>query len=300
MFNAIQSRRLVQAGAYLAGLALSLFISQAAYAGGHLASERAAQAADSATVLAEVLAGDHRSDEIKARDPSRHPAETLAFFGMEPDMAVIEITPSAGWYTQVIAPYIAKGGGTYYAAHIDPNGAPEFMLRGLERFEEMVSDPVYGDVSIVAHGANVEDMVPEGTVDMVVTFRNIHNWMPRDFAEKSFALMYKALKPGGILGVVEHRASDAEAQDPKAASGYVREDYAIKLIEGAGFEFVASSPVNDNPKDTKDHPFGVWTLPPILSTGRRGQEPDENFDQSTVIGIGESDRFTLKFVKPAS
>lgn len=299
MFNTYQSRRPVKAAAFFTSLALSLFVGQAGYASSHLAGESAGDSADSAAILAEVLAGDHRSDENKARDQFRHPAEILAFFGMEPDMTVIEITPSAGWYTQVIAPYMARGGGTYYAGHVDPTDAPEFLLRSLERFKEMVSDPVYGDVNIVAHGANVENLVPEGSADMIVTFRNIHNWMPRGFAEKSFADMYKALKPGGILGVVEHRASDAEPQDPKAASGYVREDYAIKLAEDAGFEFVASSPINNNPKDTKDHPFGVWTLPPTLSASRRGQAADEDFDQASFIAIGESDRFALKFVKPA-
>ena len=145
----------------------------------------------------------------------------------------------------------------------------------------------------------VENIVPEGTADMVVSFRNIHNWMGRDWAEKAFADIYKALKPGGIFGVVEHRASDAVEQDPKAANGYVREDYAIALAEAAGFELVESSPINNNPNDTKDHPFGVWTLPPTLAKARFGDEPDPDFDQSPYQAIGESDRFTLKFRKPA-
>ena len=136
------------------------------------------------------------------------------------------------------------------------------------------------------------DIAPPGSADLVVTFRNIHNWMARGEAEAAFRSFYKALKPGGVLGVEEHRGRTDQPQDPAAKSGYVRQDYAIALAEGAGFKFVASSEVNANPKDTKDYPAGVWTLPPTLRLGDR--------DRAKYEAIGESDRFVLKFVKPDS
>jgi predicted methyltransferase len=149
---------------------------------------------------------------------------------------------------------------------------------------------VYDKVEVVSFLADGADAVPPGTVDMVVTFRNIHNWMARDQAAQAFASMYRALKPGGVLGVVEHRGNPAVPQDPKAKSGYVNEDYAIRLIEEQGFRLVAKSEVNDNPKDTKDYEQGVWTLPPTYRLGDK--------DREKYAAIGESDRFTLRFVKP--
>ncbi len=274
--------------------------------GNTVAGSRAPDAAESiseadAALLAEVLAGDHRSDEERARDDWRHPAETLAFFGVASNMTVVEIAPSGGWYSKVLAPYLNRGGGTFYAAHFDASSGPDFFKNAVTRFEETFTDKeLYGDYILTAHGADVEQMAPDGSADVVLTFRNVHNWMPAGSADKIIADAYKALKPGGIFGVLDHRADDSEPQDPKAVSGRLREDYAIELIEASGFEFVATSEVNNNSKDTRDQPFGVWTLPPTLrSSATRGGEPAADYDSAPYEAVGESDRFTLKFRKPA-
>ena len=244
--------------------------------------------------LAEVAAGDHRSEENRARDAYRHPVETLEFFGLTPETEVVEIWPSGGWYTEVIAPYVNER-GQYFAAHWDPNSETEFVRRGVEAFKaKLAANPeAYGNARmLVLMPPDQMDFAPPESVDMVLTFRNIHNWMPRGMAEDMFASMYKALKPGGVLGVVEHRGNPEIEQDPKAGNGYVNEDYAIALAEAAGFVLEAKSEVNANPKDTKDYDTGVWTLPPTL------RKKDE--DQDKYLAIGESDRFTLKFRKPAA
>ena len=249
----------------------------------------------SSEILANIMAADHRSDEARARDASRHPAETLAFFGLESGMTVIEIWPFGGWYTRIIAPYLQQGGGTYYAAKFVRDGAPS----GVEKFLETFGDSaLYGDVRIAVHGADVPEIAPENTADMVVSFRNLHNWLPRGWDQKAFDDIYRVLKPGGIFGLVDHRAKTDAPQDPKAASGYVREDYTIALAEKSGFVLVGSSLVNNNPNDSADHPFGVWTLPPTLMSQPRGEPKDEAFDHAPYIAIGESDRYTLKFMKP--
>ena len=244
--------------------------------------------------LADIAAGDHRSEENRARDAYRHPVETLEFFGLEPDMTVVEIWPSGGWYTEVIAPYV-NAEGTYIAAHWDPEDEREFVRNGVQSFKDKLAErpDLYGGVQMsVLMPPEKWDVAPEGSADMIVTFRNIHNWMPRGYTEDMFAAFYKALKPGGVLGIVEHRGDPSVEQDPNAASGYVNEDYAIQLAEAAGFELAGASEINANPKDTKDYDTGVWTLPPTL---RKKEE-----DQDKYMAIGESDRFTLKFRKPAA
>jgi predicted methyltransferase len=222
----------------------------------------------------------------------RHPVETLEFFGLKSDMRVVEIWPAGGWYTEVIAPYM-QNKGKYIAAHWDPQSDIEFVRNGVKAYQDKlaVHPEAYKNVemAVLMYPDKIE-FVPPGSVDMVLTFRNIHNWMGRDFADEIFASMYAALKPGGILGVVEHRGNPEVPQDPKASSGYVNQDYAIALAEKAGFVLEATSEINANPKDRKDYATGVWTLPPTLRAG------DENRDE--YLAIGESDRFTLKFVKP--
>lgn len=244
-----------------------------------------------AAELDRILAGDHRSEANRARDQYRHPRETLLFFGIRPGQTVVEIWPSGGWYTEVIAPLVA-GRGKFYAAHVVPNPANENTTRALKAYaDKLAARPdVYGDVTITALGPGSTDIAPPGSADLIVSFRNIHNWMGRDFAPEAFAAMYKALKPGGVLGIVEHRGNPAVPQDPKAASGYVNEDHAIRMIEAAGFRLVAKSEVNANPKDTKDYEKGVWTLPPVYAM--------KDVDREKYAAIGESDRFTLKFIKP--
>ncbi len=246
-----------------------------------------------AASLDRILAGDHRSAENRARDMYRHPRETLLFFGIRPEQTVVEIWPSSGWYTEVIAPLV-QGKGKYYAAHVPPNPDNEGVTRALKNYaDKLAARPdLYGGVTVTALGpGSTADIAPPGSADLVVSFRNLHNWMARDFAPDAIAAMYKALKPGGVLGIVEHRGNPAVPQDPKAANGYVNEDYAIRMIEAAGFRLVAKSEVNANPKDTKDYEKGVWTLPPRFAAG--------DVDREKYAAIGESDRFTLKFIKPS-
>ncbi|HEV3180636.1 MAG TPA: methyltransferase domain-containing protein [Steroidobacteraceae bacterium] len=244
-----------------------------------------------AEALTAILAGNQRSPENRARDEYRHPKETLLFFGIRPEMSVLEVWPEPGWYTEVIAPLLHDK-GKYYAAVIaaDPDNRNITQRLGEYRAKLAARSDLYDRVAVVSFPADGGDVVPPGSLDMVVTFRNLHNWMGRDMAPQAFATLYRALKPGGVLGIVEHRGNPALAQDPKAKSGYVNEDYAIRLIEAQGFRLVAKSQVNANPKDTKDYEQGVWTLPPTYRLGTK--------DHDKYAAIGESDRFTLRFLKP--
>jgi predicted methyltransferase len=244
-----------------------------------------------AEALTAILAGNQRSPENRARDEYRHPKETLLFFGIRPEMSVLEVWPEPGWYTEVIAPLL-RDKGKYYAAVIaaDPDNRNITQRLGQYRAKLAARSDLYDRVAVVSFPADGGDVVPPGSLDMVVTFRNLHNWMGRDMAPQAFATLYRALKPGGVLGIVEHRGNPALAQDPKAKSGYVNEDYAIRLIEAQGFRLVAKSQVNANPKDTKDYEQGVWTLPPTYRLGTK--------DHDKYAAIGESDRFTLRFLKP--
>ncbi|MBK6596759.1 MAG: class I SAM-dependent methyltransferase [Proteobacteria bacterium] len=256
------------------------------------ASRTAPAASNVAKQLDQVLAGAHRSTESRARDKYRHPKETLLFFGLEPTMRVAEIWPGAnGWYAEVVAPLVA-GKGQYYAVQWEANPQAEFIAKGIAAFNAKVaaSPAAYGNMVSTELGPNRLTIAPAGSLDMVLTFRNIHNWMSRDFQAVAPKAMFDALKPGGILGVVEHRGNAAIEQDPKAKNGYVNEDYAIKLFTDAGFELLAKSEINANPQDTKDYEQGVWTLPPTYRLGET--------DRDKYAAIGESDRFTLKFRKP--
>jgi predicted methyltransferase len=259
------------------------------------AAAAAAPVTDGATLSAidRTLAGDHRSPANRARDVYRHPKETLSFFGLRQDMTVMEVWPGGGgWYTEVLAP-VLRDKGRYIAASWDPKAESKYTQDNLKAYaEKLASRPdMYSKATVVAlQYPNELKPVPDGSVDMVLTFRNLHNWMSREAAEPMLAAMFKALKPGGVLGMVEHRAADNVPQDPSAKSGYVRADYAIALAKAAGFELVGQSEINANPKDTKDYPQGVWTLPPTYREG------DANRDR--YAAIGESDRFTLRFRKP--
>lgn len=243
--------------------------------------------------LAAVLAGEHRSPENKARDQYRHPAETLTFFSVTPDATVVEIWPGGGWYTEIIAPYL-RDKGRYIAAGFDPESNVEFIRMAAARYQAKLDEnpELYGKTEMaVFMPPNQLDEIPAASVDVVLTFRSIHNWMPRGSQDDIFAALYRMLKPGGVLGVVEHRGNPAIPQDPEAKTGYVNQEYAIELAEKAGFVLNGSSEINANPRDTKDHPEGVWTLPPTLRLKDQGKE--------TWLAIGESDRFTLRFIKPA-
>ena len=257
-------------------------------------------------VLAEVVAGDWRGDEAKARDRYRHPVESLTFWGLKPGMAILEIQPGgASWWTEILAPYAKRTGGTFSATGADlanPN-LSEGAKKARASFEERygAKPEVYGKVNVVNWGA-VSRTLPAASYDFILTARSIHGWMQDKpgTVEATFAEFYKALKPGGVLAVEQHRAKPlpaGAAEDP--ASGYVSEAYVIGVAEKAGFKLAGKSEINANAKDTKDHPFGVWTLPPTLRSSAYGSgKPDDpNFDHSKYEAIGESDRMTLKFVK---
>lgn len=255
---------------------------------------------DNASLLAAVIAGDHRTEEERLRDQYRHPSETLMFFGIEPGMNVVEIWPGGGWYTQVIAPYLKEGGGKYYAAGFSRSGASDRTLQSIARFADAYTGKpdIYGDVEMTVLGED-GDIAPDGSADAVLTFRNVHNWTIHSKAEENFAKFYRALKPGGILGIVDHRA-DGAGLPTDGSSGYVYEADIVALAAAAGFNYDASSEINANALDTKDHPFGVWTLPPVRRESEvRGIE-DPAFDHSAYDAIGESDRMTLKFRKPVA
>ncbi|MCI5048234.1 MAG: hypothetical protein MRY59_12095 [Aquisalinus sp.] len=283
--------------------ALSTLVLVAACGGGsddtNSSEPVAAPEAQTAMTLEAAVAAQTRDRENRQRDPYRNPAETLSFFGLEPDMTVVEIWPGGGWYAEIIAPYLAAGGGTYIAAGFDPNGASERGLARIAAFnDKFTGNPeLYGDVEISAFSARSGPLASAGSADMVLTFRNVHNWMSGDYADKAFTDFYDVLKPGGVLGVVEHRLPADRDQEAASASGYVREDVVISFAEAAGFELVGKSEINANPADTADHPFGVWTLPPVRRTSAT-RDPDPEFDRAPYDAIGESDRMTLKFRKP--
>lgn len=254
-----------------------------------------APAVVASVTLDDVLAHPRRAEEAK-RDQFRHPKGTLEFFEVEPGKKVAEIWP--GWYTNVIAPYLAANGGTYVAV-LRPDGLSERYDTRNAAYKEKYSDTsVYGDIEFGGFAKDNYDIVEPNSLDVIVTFRNVHNWMGGEYGPEAYGAFYKALKPGGILGVVEHRLPESAEQNPKGQTGYVQESFMKNQAIGAGFEFVASSEVNANPKDTADHPFGVWTLPPASFKGNERNPAPEDFNPEYFKNIGESDRATLKFRKP--
>jgi predicted methyltransferase len=270
------------------GCAITPFLANCASQSTHSTSATSA-------ALNRILASDHRAAS-RARDIYRHPKATLEFFGIRPDMTVVEVWPGAGWYTEILAPLL-RDQGQLYAAQMDPN-AGDYVRSTVDAYRAKLNaqPDLYSKVIVTALGAPAADgamqpIAPPGSADMVVTFRNLHNWMMLGSEQQALAAMHDALKPGGVLGVVEHRGDPNIPQDTKAASGYVNEQYAIEMIEKAGFKLVAHSEINANPKDTKHYEQGVWTLPPTYALGDK--------DRERYMAIGESDRFTLKFIKVA-
>ncbi len=241
--------------------------------------------------LRQILAGEHRSAAHRARD--RYPLQTLDFFDVRENMTVVEIWPgSAGWYTEILAPLL-KEHGRLYAAHFAADSNIPFFRRSLEKFTEKIHGrpDIYGKLILtVLQPPERLAIAPPGSADRVLTFRNVHNWMKAGQAGTVFRSMFRALKPGGLLGVVEHRNAPGKKQAPRALSGYVSEDAVIALAKKAGFELLDRSEINANPADDRDHPEGVWTLPPTLRLGEK--------DRDRYLRIGESDRMTLKFIKP--
>ena len=256
-----------------------------------------AQAADAA--LKAAIAGPQRAVENTARDGARHPAETLTFWGLKSKQTVIELSPGSGYWTEILAPYAKATGGTYFAtaADLDNPKLSEAAKKGRASFEAKYSDQAkYGPIKYVNFGAASGPLGPPNSADLVITARNIHNWMMQGTLDKVLKDAHAVLKPGGVLAVEEHRA-DPKAELPGGSNGYVSTATVIAAAEKAGFKLAAKSEVNANPKDTKDHPFGVWTLPPSRGTTANGQGSDPNFDRTKYDAIGESDRMTLRFVK---
>ena len=241
-------------------------------------------AAQPASTLDAALAAPTRTPANLARDQYRHPKETLAFFGVKPADTVIELWPGGGWYTEVLAPYLAAGGTLQL---VPPAGKYDERIR-----TKIAGNPVYQKVQVATFTAGQPTSIAANSADVILTFRNVHSWLDAKspIADQVFAEAYRVLKPGGTLGVVEHRLAE-EAEDARQmTSGYVKVSTVRQLAEKAGFQFAGSSEINANPKDTKDYPEGVWTLPPTLELGDK--------DREKYLAIGESDRMTLKFVKP--
>lgn len=228
--------------------------------------------------------------------------ESLRFWGVRPGATVVELWPGAGWYTDILAPFLAATGGKLYAANLQADDPADPAAREIvDAFRRRLEarPRLYGKVEITAFGPTSGPLAPADSADVVLFLRNIHNWMAAGIAEKAFRDAFAALKPGGALGVEEHRAAPGGVQDALAASGYVQQAYVIRLAEEAGFRLQEASELNANPKDTRDHPFGVWTLPPVRLSAPRGEPDDPAFDHAPYDAIGESDRMTLRFIKPS-
>jgi predicted methyltransferase len=243
--------------------------------------------------LRQAIAGAHRTPAFVARDAVRKPYEELRFLGLRPGATVVEISPGGGYWTEILAPYLRDHGKLYVGQF------PLESVKGRAGYERAhkafldklaANEPVYGRVSVTEFAKGYYDIAPPASADFVLTFRNLHNWVAGDYAGAALAAFHRALKPGGILGIEDHRARTDRPQDPKSADGYLREDFAIELAVGAGFEFVGKSELLANPRDTKDHPKGVWTLPPTLTLGET--------DRQKYVAIGEADNFLLMFRKP--
>jgi predicted methyltransferase len=269
---------------------------------GCAAGSAAEPAAKPDPALVQVVDGDWRTAAEKARDKYRHPVECLTFWGLKPGMTVLEVQPGGGWWTNILAPYAKRTGGKLYVTGADLANPDlsEGSRKGRASFAaRWAADPqLYGTVEFVNWGPKSAPL-PANTFDFILTARSVHNWMSTPgWVDKVFKDFHGALKPGGILALEEHRANPGP-QDPKAESGYVTEAYVIDAAERAGFKLAARSELNANPKDTKDYPFGVWTLPPTLTSVPEGSDKaeDPNFDHSKYVAIGESDRMVLKFVK---
>lgn len=273
---AVPARALVAAAAALLALALP-----------------AAAAPNIDTLLDDAIEGKHRSEANRARDPFRRPKMTLLFFGLQKDMSVVEISPSTGWYTEIIAPALKEGGRYIAAVPKVDDKTPEAMRQRDAAFREKLASgrAIYGNAQINAYDPASPTFAPAGSADLVVTFRNVHNWAKAGHTDAMFKGFFNALKKGGVLGVVEHRAKAGTDLKQQIDSGYMTEDLVIEAAERAGFKFDAASELNSNWRDTKDHPGGVWNLPPNL----RGLS---DADKPKYQAIGESDRMTLRFVKP--
>ena len=273
-------------------LPLLLMSGHLTAADNHAAHHAEHHGAGASLTLEQIVVGDHRSAANIARNQFRHPLETLEFFGLTADMTLIEIGPSGGWYTEILAPYM-RDQGRFYGAHFSPNSPVNYHRPSLERFEDKLLErpDMYGKVIIRPLLPPGETAIgPAHGADMALTFRNVHNWIMAGLEYEYFETFYDALKPGGVLGVVEHRAKPGSSMQVMQTTGYVTEAYVKEVAAAAGFEFMAATEINANAKDPREHPEGVWTLPPEYRLGA--------VDRAKYTAIGESDRMTLRFRKP--
>ena len=264
----------------LAATALSMAVSSLVWAQG------------AEGLIDQAMVGNHRAEANKARDKYRHPKETLLFFGLRPEMAVVEISPSRGWYTEILAPVLRDRGQYYAAAAAITEKSPDAVRKNDADYRGMLAaaPALYDKVKLSPLTPGALQVAPAGNADMVLTFRNVHNWAKAGTVDAMFKAFHEALKSGGTLGVVEHRAKPDTSFEQQIETGYMTEAYVVETAQKAGFKLVNKSEINSNPRDTKDYPGGVWTLPPTLRYG------EENRDK--YLAIGESDRMTLKFTKP--
>jgi predicted methyltransferase len=272
-----------------AGAALGMLMLSAAGIGADKKTDKAIETA---------VAGDWRKPDDKARDHERHPAEALAFWGLKPGMVILELQPGGGWWTEILAPYARLNKGEFYAtaADLDDPKTSEGARKGRADFAAKYADEaVYGKVNLVNWGANAKPL-PANKFDFVLAARVFHGWVRQNTTDANLANLYNGIKPGGVLAIEQHRAP--AGQDPSVWNGYVDEAYVIKTVEKAGFKLDGKSEINANPKDTKDHPFGVWTLPPTRQSSENGKPVEASFDRAKYDAIGESDRMTLRFIKP--
>lgn len=269
-----------------------MLVSTVAPLSAQTANDTAKPAAVQPSPLDAAIAASTRTPANVARDRYRHPKETLAFFGVEADDTVVEIWPGGGWYTEILAPYLASGGGRLYAA------APSWGINGINKLKA-ANAGLYGSIQTADFPAfdAAATRVPDGTADVVLTFRNVHNWRmgyrrddKADYSAEAFRQIFAMLKPGGVFGIADHRLPEDADAERERSSGYIKVSTVKRLAEEAGFQLAASSEVNANPKDTANWPDGVWTLPPSLRLGDK--------DREKYLAIGESDRMTLKFIKP--
>jgi predicted methyltransferase len=279
----------------LAGTAVLMLAACQSVAGVQAGQEpaQAAAAAERNALLQQAITHPDRTPAFVERDRYRHPVETLDFFEVDPNDTVVELWPGGGWYTQILAPYLASGGGKLYVA------APEWGRSGIDKLKA-ANPAIYGPAEVVDFPAFDADSarVPDGSADVVLTFRNVHNWRmgyqrddKQDYSAEAFRQIYAMLKPGGVLGVVDHRLPESASDERERTSGYIKVSTVRRLAEAAGFRLAGTSEVNANPRDTADWPDGVWTLPPALRL--------KDKDRDRYLAIGESDRMTLKFVKPS-
>jgi predicted methyltransferase len=274
----------------LAGLALGVLA--AATTGSFAANDKKSAA------IEQAVSGSWRPADEKARDAYRHPADALAFWGLKPGMTILEVQPGGGWWSRILAPYALATKGAFYATapNVSSPDASEGAKKARAGYIDKFSDTAtYGKVNIVDWGKNAAPL-PANKFDFVLVAREAHNWTHNGTADADFANIFAATRPGGILAIEEHRAK--ATQDPSTYNGYVPEAYMIQVVEKAGFKLAGKSEIMANPKDTADHPFGVWTLPPVRQSSDGGKPVDPSFDRAKYDAIGESDRMTLKFVKP--